>query len=120
VNNVRVGGTAVATSSPDGDWSYIDGPEQDNNWSVQLIAPCDLTPGVTSPGEIVEGGLHVYRYVTDGKLTQNGFDMRCTKVGGKTRPIVVAISNMPTGAMTFFDAPYTFRLSNTGSGSKSQ
>ena len=53
-------------------------------------------------------------------LAKSGFDLRCTKVGGKTRPIVAAISNLPTGQLTFFDSPYSFRLSNTGSGSKSR
>ena len=120
VSNIRVGGTTVTPTSPEGEWIYIDGPEQDNNWSVQLIAPCDLTPGVTSEGEIVVEGVHVYRFATDEELTEAGFDLRCTKGGGeKPRSVVVAISNMPTGDMTFFDSPYTFRVLNTGSGKKS-
>jgi hypothetical protein len=86
---------------------------------VQLIAPCDLTPGVTSEGEIVVEGVYVYRFVTDEELTEGGFDLRCTKgAGEKPRSVVVAISNMPTGDMTFFDSPYTFRVLNTGSGKK--
>jgi hypothetical protein len=64
-------------------------------------------------------GLHVYRYTTDSALSVTGLDTRCARVGGKSRPIVVAISNLPTGALTYFDAPYTFRVSNTGSGAKS-
>jgi hypothetical protein len=119
VSNVQVGGVTVVPTAPEGEWSLIDGPEQDNNWSVQVISPCDLTPGVTSEGESVTGGLYVYRYLTDSTLAKSGFDLRCTKVGGKTRPVAVAISNLPTGQLTFFDSPYSFRLSNTGSGSKS-
>jgi hypothetical protein len=88
---------------------------------VQLVSGCDLTPGVDSEGEIVDGGLYVYRFVTDGTLEEAGFDMRCTKGGGSApRSVVVAISNMPTGEMTFFDSPYTFRVSNTGSGKASR
>jgi hypothetical protein len=121
VSNVDVGGTAVTPTSPEGEWIFIDGPEQDNNWSVQLVSGCDLTPGVDSEGEIVDGGLYVYRFVTDGTLEEAGFDMRCTKGGGSApRSVVVAISNMPTGEMTFFDSPYTFRVSNTGSGKASR
>jgi hypothetical protein len=120
VSNVQVGGAPAAVASPEGEWTFVDGQEQDNNWSIQLIAGCDLTPGVTSEGEIVEGGLHVYRFVTESTLSKSGFDLRCTKVGGKTRPVVAAISNLPTGQLTFFDSPYSFRLSNTGSGAKSR
>jgi hypothetical protein len=119
VSNVQVGTTAVTPVSPEGDWTLIDGPEQDNNWAVQVIAPCDLTPGTTGANEIVVDGLYVYRYTTDSALSVTGLDTRCARVGGKSRPIVVAISNLPTGALTYFDAPYTFRVSNTGSGAKS-
>jgi hypothetical protein len=49
-----------------------------------------------------------------------GLDTRCARVGGKSQPIVVAISNLPTGELTYFDAPYTFRVSNTGSGTNSK
>ena len=118
VNNVKVGGSTATVDAPEGEWSYIDGPEQDNNWSVQVISGCDLTPGVTSDFEIVEGGLYVYRFMTDDEISQAGFDMRCTKVGGKSRPVVVAISNLPTGQLTYFDSSYDFRLTNTGSGAK--
>ena len=119
VSNVKIAGAAATLAAPEGEWTLIDGPEQDNNWSVQLIAPCDVTPGVTSEGETVVGSLYVYRFVTDSTLSKSGFDLRCTKVGGKSRPVVVAISNLPTGQLTFFDSPYSFRVTNTGSGSKS-
>jgi bacillopeptidase F (M6 metalloprotease family) len=120
VANVKIGGTTVTPSAPEGEWTLIDGAEQKNNWSVQIISDCDLTPGVTSDGEIVDGGTYVYRFLTDGDLSEAGFDMRCTKVGGKTRPVVVAISNLPTGQLTYFDSPYDFRLTNTGSGAKAR
>jgi hypothetical protein len=120
VSNVEVDGAAVTPVSPEGEWTLIDGPEQDNNWAVQVIAPCDLTPGTTGTNEIVVGDLHVYRYTTDSALSVKGLDTRCARVGGKSRPIVVAISNLPTGDLTYFDAPYTFRVSNTGSGANSK
>ena len=43
-------------SSEPGNWVETTGV-QDNNWVVQIIAPCDLTPGVLSTGdELVEPG----------------------------------------------------------------
>ena len=32
--------------------------------------------------------------------------------------LTVAVSNLPTGAVTVFDAPYTLRVTNTGNGRK--
>jgi hypothetical protein len=95
------------------------------NWGrssqyVQVLSGCDLTPGVDSDFEIVEGGLYVYRFLTDDEISPAGFDMRCTKVGGRTRPVVVAISNLPTGQLTYFDSSYDFRLTNTGSGAQAR
>jgi hypothetical protein len=66
------------------------------------------------------GGLYVYRFLTDDEISQAGFDTRCTKVGGRTRPVVVAISNLPTGQLTYFDSSYDFRLTNTGSGAQAR
>ena len=120
VSNVQVGGTSTDVVPPEDEWTLVDGAEQDNNWSVQLIAGCDLTPGVDSTFEIQEGDIYVYRFTTDDEIHQAGLDMRCTKVGGKTRPVVAAISNLPTGQLTFFDSSYTFRLTNTGNGAKAR
>ena len=50
VDDVLVGGSAATLSSPDGEWFETTG-EQDNNWLLQILAPCDLTPGTTIDGE---------------------------------------------------------------------
>ena len=119
VANVTVGGTAAAVASatsPD-EWTYVDGPEQDNNWSVQVISSCDITPG-SSAGEIHEGSWYVYRLNGD-EIRAAGFDTKCLK-GRAKGDLTVAISNLASGAVTVFDAPYLFRIENTGSGAKSR
>ena len=115
VSNVRVdGATAVPTSIA---WTLVTGAEQTNTWLVQMIAPCDLTPGVASAGESTSGGVYVYRF-TGSLVQQKGFSTKCLKAGAKAS-VTVAISNLPTGLLSVFDQPYVFRVSNTGSGSKS-
>ena len=55
---------APATAAGEGEtpWVVTDGV-QDNDWSFQVVAHCDLTPGVDSPGELTDGaGNWVYRY----------------------------------------------------------
>ena len=52
-------------SSSTGDWFETTGV-QENNWTVQVVASCDITPGVTSPFEIKDGaGKFVYRLEGD-------------------------------------------------------
>ena len=78
---------------------------------LQAIAPCDLTPGVKSAGETVDNlGNHVYR----AEGTSVAIPNLNTKCLGK-RQLTTVISNMPTGDLTFLDAPYAFALQNTGS-----
>ena len=116
---MTVGGTAAtlaSATSPD-EWTYVDGPEQDNNWSVQLISSCDITPG-SSAGELHEGSWYVYRLNGD-EIHVAGFDTKCLK-GRAKGDLTVAISNLASGAVTVFDAPYLFRIENTGSGAKSR
>ncbi len=114
ISNVRVGtGTATLSST---EWTSISGAEQDNNWLVQVLAPCDLTPGRVSTGETVEGTWHLYRLTGDA-FRVAGFDTSCLKGRDKGR-LTVTVSNMPTGQLTVFDAPYVLRVENTGSGSK--
>ena len=114
ISNVGVGTTTATLSSTD--WTLIDGPEQDNNWLVQLVASCDLTPGRTLSGETVEGTWHLYRFTSD-EFRVAGFDTSCLKGRDKGK-LTVTVSNMPTGQLTVFDAPYVLRVENTGSGSK--
>jgi hypothetical protein len=108
VDDVRVNGAAATLSSDD--WFTTTGT-QDNNWTVQIVAHCDLTPGTTSAGETTDGaGNWVYRFTAD-EFTASGFNTRCAK--GNQDDFAVLISNLPTGDLTFLDADYTFRVTNT-------
>jgi len=106
--------TVASASSPD-EWQYVDGPEQDNNWSVQIITSCDITPA-SSMGEIHEGSWYVYRFNGD-QFRVAGFDTKCLK-GREKGNLTIAVSNLPDGAVTVFDAPYVLRVANTGKGGK--
>jgi hypothetical protein len=73
-----------------------------------VLSPCDLSPGVATPGESFVDGMYLYRLGDDVELT--GLSSRC--LGNKGR-FTVVISNMPTGDLTFLDADYFFRVTNT-------
>ena len=106
VDDVTVDG-APATVSPEGEgWIQTDGA-QDNNWTLQVIAACDLTPGTNTPGEIVDGGTHVYRFTGDAISTPT-FDTRCAN--GADRDFVVSVSNLPTGDLDVLDASYDYSV----------
>ena len=112
VDDVMVNGASATLLSSSGDWFETTGV-QENNWTVQVVANCDLTPGVTSPFEIVDGaGNFVYRLEGD-QITQ-AFDTKCAN--GPNRDFAVLISNLPTGDLTVLDADYTLGVSNTGNG----
>lgn len=113
VDDVMVDGTAATVSSTPGNWTESTGM-QDNNWVIQVISSCDLTPGVVSPGEIVDAAGNIYRFIGDN-IFQGGFNTKCLK-GKNKGSLAVVISNMPTGDLTFLDANYVFRLTNTGNG----
>ncbi len=82
-----------------------------NNWTVQVVASCDLTPGVVSSFEIVDGaGNFVYRF--EGDEISAVFNTRCAN--GPNRDFAVLISNLPTGDLTVLDADYTLSVTNTG------
>ena len=115
VDDVRVNGGDAALSSAEGEWIETDGA-QDNNWTLQVVASCDLTPGVDSPFEIVDGaGNFVYRLTGDA-ISQPGFDTKCAN--GNTRDFATLVSNLPTGDLSFLDAGYTLGVKNTGNGKK--
>ena len=97
-------------SSAEGDWFETTGV-QDNNWIVQIVSPCDLTPGVTSAGETQDEAGFVYRFEGDD-IQQAGFSTKC--LNSTKASLLAVISNLPTGDLTFLDADYTFRLTNTG------
>ena len=77
------------------------------------MASCDLTPGVTSPNEIVDlaGGNWIYRYEGD-TITVPDLNTRCAN--GQRRDFATIISNLPTGDLTYLDADYTLTVTNTG------
>jgi hypothetical protein len=105
VKNVAVGGVArTPTSAPD-NWAYVM-PEQANDWSVQVVSPCDLTPGTTIAGESSEPGRYVYRL--KGAHIAQSFSQCSTKDS-----FTVVISNLTSGAINTLDAPYKFRITNT-------
>ncbi|MEO8509674.1 MAG: hypothetical protein ABI534_00360 [Chloroflexota bacterium] len=111
VDDAMIDGTEAAVSSAAGNWVQSTG-EQDNNWVVQIVSACDLTPGVDSFGEIVDAAGFIYRFEGD-MIEQAGFNTTC--LHGQDS-IAVIVSNLPTGDLTFLDADYVFRLTNTGNG----
>jgi hypothetical protein len=112
VDDVTVGGQAATLSSEPGNWIETTGV-QENNWVVQVLSPCDLTPGETSEGEIVDNeGNYVYRFEGDS-ISVDGFSSSCLRA--TQEEITVVISNMTTGDIQVLDADYFFRLTG-GSG----
>ncbi len=107
VDDVTVGGQAATLSSEPGNWIETNGI-QDNNWVVQLLSPCDLTPGTTSEGEIVDdAGNHVYRFEGDS-VQEAGFTTTCLR--STKGEVTVVISNLTSGDIQVLDADYDFRL----------
>jgi hypothetical protein len=110
VDDVTIGGQAVTLSSEEGNWIETTGV-QNNNWVVQVVASCDLTPGVTSTGETTDNvGNYVYRFEGDS-ISASGFSTACLR--GTRESITVVISNLTSGDIQVLDADYFFRL--TGS-----
>lgn len=117
IDDVSINGADVTSSltSPAGEWVETTGV-QDNNWTLQVVATCDLTPGVTSPFEITDGaGNYVYRLEGD-LIAQRGFNTKCAS--GNKRDFATLVSNLPTGDLTFLDADYALTVRNLGSGKK--
>ena len=115
VDDVMVNGAPAAVSSDDGEWFETTGL-QDNNWTLQVVASCDLTPGVDSTFELTDGaGNYVYRLEGDA-ISQSGFDTTCAN--GKNRDFATLVSNLPTGDLTYLDAGYVLSVTNEGNGRK--
>ena len=115
VDDVMVDGEAAAVSSADGEWIETTGL-QDNNWTLQVVASCDLAPGAESDFEIVdEAGNHVYRLEGDD-ISMSGLDTSCAK--GKNRDFATLVSNLPTGDLDTLDAGYSLGVTNTGKGKR--
>ncbi|HEU5000357.1 MAG TPA: hypothetical protein VFT68_15555 [Lapillicoccus sp.] len=111
VDDVEVNGAAATVASESG-WFETNGV-QDNDWSVQLISSCDLTPGGTSTGESVVDGHYVYRF--SGTEISQPF----TKCSSQST-FTAVISNLPSGDLDVLDAPYTFRVTNTAAKAQKQ
>ena len=110
VDDVTVGGQPATLSSEPGNWILTSG-FQTNNWVVQVLSPCDLTPGVTSTGESVDNqGNYLYRF-EGTSISVSGFSSQCLLA--TQDEITVVISNMTTGDIQVLDADYFFRV--TGS-----
>jgi hypothetical protein len=107
IDDVTVDGAAAAVSSEAGNWVETNGV-QDNNWTMQVIANCDLTPGVTNGNELTDdAGNFVYRYTGDSFSTDT-FTTKCAS--GKQADFVVSVSNLPTGTITALDATYDYTV----------
>ncbi len=115
VDDVLVNGAAVGLSSAEGEWYETNGL-QDNNWTLQVVATCDLTPGVDSAFEVVDSeGNHVYRLEGDA-ISQGGLSTKCAN--GSNRDFVTLVSNLPSGDITTLDAGYVLSVTNTGNGKR--
>jgi hypothetical protein len=112
VDDVTVSGQAATLSSAAGNWLLTTGI-QTNNWVVQVLSPCDLTPGSTANEIVDDEGNYVYRFAAgnDNAVSEAGFTTSCLK--GTKGTFTVVISNLPTGDIQVLDADYRFRL--TGS-----
>jgi hypothetical protein len=108
VDDVMVNGAAAGVSSAEGEWFETTGV-QDNNWTVQVVATSDLTPGTVSAFEIQDGaGNFVYR-LTGDEISQAGFNTKCAN--GQKIDFATMVSNLPTGDLTFLDAGYELTVS---------
>jgi hypothetical protein len=115
VDDITVGGQASILSSEPGNWIETTG-YQENNWVVQVLSPCDLTPGEVSTGETVDNqGNYVYRFEGDS-VSFSGFSSSCLR--STKQEVTVVISNLTSGDIEVLDADYLFRL--TGSGAAGQ
>ena len=106
---------AAAAGEGETPWVVTDGV-QDNDWSFQVIAHCDLTPGVTSPGELTDGaGNWVYRY-TGATARTATLNTKCAN--GKQADFSVVTSNMPTangpGDLSTLDAGWGYTVTKVG------
>ena len=112
VDDVQVNGAPVGLSSSNG-WFETNGVQQ-NDWSLQLVAACDLTPGSNGPNEVVDSkGNHVYQ-LSGSQIAQSGFSTKCAS--GTKKDVTAVISNLPHGDLDVLDADYAFRLTGSGTG----
>ena len=108
-----VNGAAATVSRPTGGWIETTG-EQDNNWTVQVVASCDLTPGVDRRSRSSDGPATTSTASKVTQITQGGSTPSAPTA--TNRDFAVIMSNLPTGDLTVLDAGYTLAVTNTGSG----
>ena len=107
---VELGGAPGETDAQVGSWISTDG-SQNNDFLVQLVAPCDITPGVEDEAVVDEpSGLHVYRY-TGTDIEVSGFDTQCLR--GRDE-VTAIITNRPYGDLQYLATDYDFALVGTG------
>ncbi|HEY0775796.1 MAG TPA: hypothetical protein VGD51_17050, partial [Nocardioidaceae bacterium] len=118
IDDVKVNGADTSVSAEQaGDWVETTG-HQDNNWVLQVISSCDLTPGETIDEELVDdAGNFVYRF-EGSEISTGVLDTACART--EKTDFVVAISNLPTGALTMLDAGYDYTVTNLRSTSGSR
>ncbi len=114
VDDVAVNSEPATVSSGDG-WIETTGT-QTNNWTVQVLAKCDLTPGAATVGEHTDGaGNFVYRF-EGSQVSTYALNTACANTAKKD--FVVAVSNLPTGDLSVLDATYDYKVTNLGSARK--
>ncbi len=112
IDDVTVAGAPAAVAGEgEQPWVETDGI-QDNDWSVQLLSKCDLTPGGTTSGELVDNaGNRVYRY-RGADVTSGVLQTKCAN--GKQADFVLVVSNLPTAVteadLDTLDAAYDYRI----------
>jgi hypothetical protein len=109
IDEASIGGTPVALvpAAEDG-WVVTDG-QQDNNWTLQVISTCDLTPGAKTAGETIDtaGGNWIYRFTGD-RISTSTLTTKCAN--GNQADFVVSVSNLPTGDLEVLDATYDYSV----------
>lgn len=107
IDDVTVNSEPAAVSPEGEGWIETTG-EQDNNWTLQVISTCDLTPGETSAGELSDNaGNFVYRFTGD-EISTYTLGTKCAN--GPNSDFVVSVSNLPTGDLAVLDAEYDYSV----------
>jgi hypothetical protein len=106
IDDVAVDGAPGTVSSPGAEWIETTG-EQNNNWTLQVISTCDLTPGSTANEIRDNAGNYVYRYTGDA-ISTGTFTTKCAS--GNQADFVVSVSNLPTGDLSVLDATYDYSV----------
>ena len=95
-----------------GNWIQTNGV-QENNWVVQVLSPCDLTPNSDENEIVDDAGNYVLRLEGDD-ITLTGLDTTCLD---NKEEFTVVVSNLTSGDIQVLDADYRLRV--TGSNKKS-